>query len=1071
METRGSKGKAASQVQEGPAWAGGSRIPYGTTEEFSREHFSYLRLLLLLVISIFLAEVVAMGFIYILPPLPYLYTTLIDAGVMTILIFPVLYFLSFRPLIRHIEKRYRAEYAVRQLSRIVEQTEDSVVVTDCSGIIEYVNPSFERMTGFTKEEAVGKTPAILKSGIHDSKFYRDLWDTIVRGEVFQSEVANRKKNGELFYEVKTITPLRDANARITQFVATGKDITEHKRDEEKLHEAYCDLELRIQERTEELSIANSELEDEIHIRWRAEEALRQSERRLQRAQEISHLGSWELDLVNNQLTWSDEVYRIFGLQPQEFGASYEAFLEAVHPDDRAAVDEAYSASIRDGRDSYEIEHRIVKRSTGEVRIVHEKCEHFRDENSKIISSVGMVHDVTERKQAEKRLAYLASFPERNPNPVCEVDFDGRVHYANEVALKILPDLAEPGVAHQWLAELDMIVTALLDGQTHVVSRDVTLGERIYQQSFYVLDADRLVRIYATDITERKRMEEALRLARDELELRVQERTQELVKEIAERKEIERQLRLQTTAMESAANGIVITDYQGSIQWANPAITQISGYEALELIGKHTRLFNSGQHDEPYYRDMWETILSGQVWHGETINQRKDGTLYFEEQTITPVRADHGQVTHFIAVKQDVTKRRQAEENLEQRNLELQIISTAERNQRQFSEALIESALILNRSLKLSEVLSLILEQVRGGIPYQLADILFLEGDSFYDACHLGEPHWAANQADANHRFLLEDFPLLKRMLRSGKPVVVVNSPEEPDWPIMDALAWVRSSLSAPLLVENKVIGFVNLFSDQPGFFTQEMMDRLVAFAAQAAVAIQNAWLFEQVRASTERLQSLSRRLVEIQENERLYISRELHDEAGQVLTSLLVDLRLLEKNASQPDAILKIVGEMERSLNAVIENLHRIAMALRPASLDHVGLVAAIRQHVEAVGDKHGIQAKFRSSGSIERLPENVETILYRIVQESLTNVVRHAHATRVDVVLMVRDGKLVLLVEDDGVGFDPNSVSTDEHLGLFGIRERSEMIGATLVVETEPGKGTTIMMEVGYADTAAGRR
>jgi signal transduction histidine kinase len=111
------------------------------------------------------------------------------------------------------------------------------------------------------------------------------------------------------------------------------------------------------------------------------------------------------------------------------------------------------------------------------------------------------------------------------------------------------------------------------------------------------------------------------------------------------------------------------------------------------------------------------------------------------------------------------------------------------------------------------------------------------------------------------------------------------------------------------------------------------------------VAIQNAWLFEQVQASTERLQSLSRRLVEIQENERRYISRELHDEAGQVLTSLLVDLRLLEKNISEPKILQKIVTEMEASLNGVIENLHRIAMALRPASLDHVGLVAALRQH------------------------------------------------------------------------------------------------------------------------------
>ena len=122
-----------------------------------------------------------------------------------------------------------------------------------------------------------------------------------------------------------------------------------------------------------------------------------------RAQEIAYLGSWELDLVNNRLSWSDEVYRIFGLEPQEFGATYDAFLEAVHPDDRAAVDAAYSGSLREGKDTYEIEHRVVRRSNGEVRIVHEKCEHVRDETGRIIKSIGMVHDVTERNKAEEAL--------------------------------------------------------------------------------------------------------------------------------------------------------------------------------------------------------------------------------------------------------------------------------------------------------------------------------------------------------------------------------------------------------------------------------------------------------------------------------------------------------------------------------------------------------------------------------------------------------------------------------------------------------------------------------------------
>jgi PAS domain S-box-containing protein len=133
--------------------------------------------------------------------------------------------------------------------------------------------------------------------------------------------------------------------------------------------------------------------------------LQESESRQRNAQQLAHLGSWTLDLVKNKLTWSDEVYRIFGLRPQEFGATYEAFLAAVHPDDRAAVDAAYSNSVRENRDGYEIEHRVVRKDTGEVRVVLERCEHTRDAAGRIIRSTGMVHDITARKQAEEENAH------------------------------------------------------------------------------------------------------------------------------------------------------------------------------------------------------------------------------------------------------------------------------------------------------------------------------------------------------------------------------------------------------------------------------------------------------------------------------------------------------------------------------------------------------------------------------------------------------------------------------------------------------------------------------------------
>jgi PAS domain S-box-containing protein len=141
--------------------------------------------------------------------------------------------------------------------------------------------------------------------------------------------------------------------------------------------------------------------------------------------------------------------------------------------------------------------------------------------------------------------------------------------------------------------------------------------------------------------------------------------------LAERNRAEEQLRLLSTAVESAVNGIAITDRQGRLLWINPAFTQLTGYSMNEAVGQNPRLLKSGQHTPAFYREMWGTILRGEPWRGELVNRRKDGSLYFEEMTITPVRAGGADITHFVAIKQDVTRRKEAEEALQRLNEELE----------------------------------------------------------------------------------------------------------------------------------------------------------------------------------------------------------------------------------------------------------------------------------------------------------------------------------------------------------------------------------------------------------------
>ena len=180
----------------------------------------------------------------------------------------------------------------------------------------------------------------------------------------------------------------------------------------------------------------------------------------------------------------------------------------------------------------------------------------------------------------------------------------------------------------------------------------------------------VTRKMAKEMRTRLAAESAVRKLNAELELRVEGRTRELARsnqqlteEIAEHKDAEDRLHLQVAALQAAANAIVITDVAGKIIWVNSSFTRLTGYGAEEAIGQNPRILNSGKHDSSFYANLWKTIASGEVWHGEVANRRKDGSLYDEEMTITPVRADSGAITHFVAIKQDITTRKAVSEAL------------------------------------------------------------------------------------------------------------------------------------------------------------------------------------------------------------------------------------------------------------------------------------------------------------------------------------------------------------------------------------------------------------------------
>jgi two-component system, NarL family, sensor histidine kinase DevS len=262
---------------------------------------------------------------------------------------------------------------------------------------------------------------------------------------------------------------------------------------------------------------------------------------------------------------------------------------------------------------------------------------------------------------------------------------------------------------------------------------------------------------------------------------------------------------------------------------------------------------------------------------------------------------------------------------------------------------------------------------------------------------------------------------------------------------------VRTGLYVPLVAHGKAIGVI-IAHDRAGSdprFTQDDLRLTEAFADRAAVAVD---------LSKRVAQDALRRVVSAQELERRRLARELHDETGQALTSILLGLKAAEDAGGQAE-MRAAIASLRDLVVATLHDVRRLAVELRPRALDDFGLVPALERLTESFGEQTSIDVDFEHSLGEDRLPGEVETALYRIVQEALTNVLKHAGASRVSVVITRRGGAVTALVEDDGRGIDGQG--SQEGLGLVGMAERLGLLDGTLTVESAEGSGTTIVAEV----------
>jgi signal transduction histidine kinase len=265
----------------------------------------------------------------------------------------------------------------------------------------------------------------------------------------------------------------------------------------------------------------------------------------------------------------------------------------------------------------------------------------------------------------------------------------------------------------------------------------------------------------------------------------------------------------------------------------------------------------------------------------------------------------------------------------------------------------------------------------------------------------------------------------------------------------------RTGLFVPMMLRDRAIGVIMAHDKEGGDarFSDEDVRLAEMFAARAAVAVD---LSERVASDA------LRRVVSAQELERQRLARELHDETGQALTSILLGLKSVE-DAGSADDLSTAASGLRELVVTTLQDVRRLAVELRPKALDDFGLVPALERLIETFREQTGIQVDLEPRLGEERLPPDIETTLYRITQEALTNVVKHAQARRVSIVLTRRNGSVSAVIEDDGRGFAADRTGEDG-LGLLGMRERIALVDGRLTVESSPGAGTTLSIEVPVA-------
>ncbi len=497
-----------------------------------------------------------------------------------------------------------AEASVRQLASAVEASGSSIVITNMNGAIEYANPAFSQVTGYTREEAMGENPRVLKSGQHPAEFYQEMWDALVKGDTWSGEIINKKKNGDLYWERASISPVKNDTGEVVSYVAVKDDITQAK-----------EAEAEIQRQSEFFQNVIDGIDSPFYV----------------------------LNVDDYSIALANEKARALG------AARGNVCYKLTHKRDTPCDSKEHPCPLKQvlqHKEAFSVEH-IHYRSDGTPYYVEVHGYPIFDKNGDVIQMIEYSIDITERKKAEEELRKLSSAAEQTDSGIVITNMEGIIEFANPAALKITGYSAKefvggtPNLLKSGEHDSDFYQELWGTIQKGEVWRGELINRRKDGSLYWESQTISPVKNNQGEITHYVAVKE----------------------DISKVKAAEKEIRTLSSATEQTASGIVITNEKGYIEFINPAFSAISGYELEDVLGKTLDIQRSDEHDESFYAQLDATLARGEIWKGEIINKRKNGSLYWEAQVISPITDDDGNIIHHVLVKEDITRRKELEQSL------------------------------------------------------------------------------------------------------------------------------------------------------------------------------------------------------------------------------------------------------------------------------------------------------------------------------------------------------------------------------------------------------------------------